>query len=71
MSIQPQEDAPVEDNEPIVILAPDSYGKSYSLQGTLVRRWKRNGKMAWGCELDISDVSSFREIVRNRFRRNQ
>ena len=63
MSIQPQEDAPVEDNEPIVILAHDSYGKSYSLQGTLVRRWKRNGKMAWGCELDIPDVSAFREIV--------
>jgi cellulose synthase (UDP-forming) len=63
ISIQAREDAPVGENERVVIMADDSYGKSYALQATVVRRAQRNGRASWGCELDIPDVASFREIV--------
>jgi cellulose synthase (UDP-forming) len=63
VSLQPQEEVPLEEGERVLIRAGGSNGKPFSLQASVVRNSLRRGKREWGCEFAIPDVAAFSEIV--------
>jgi cellulose synthase (UDP-forming) len=63
VSVHPLTEAPVEENEKVVIRAPGLNGRPFSLPASLVRNARRKGQREWGCEFTIADVSAFSDIV--------